>query len=74
MPPDEPNSEEKLEALPEDYETPFRPADRRSDDTYPSLDAEQDPTELYQQGVTLDEPNAGNTVEGYDPTKDQRLK
>jgi hypothetical protein len=32
MPPDEPNEEERLEKLPEDGETPFRPAeDSRSD-------------------------------------------
>lgn len=74
MLPDEPNEEEKLEQLPGDYDTPFRPAAGGRDDTYPSLDAEQDPTELYQQGVDLEEPNAGNTVEGYDPSKDQRLR
>lgn len=73
MPPDEPNEEEKLEELPEDGETPFRPATVVGDDTYPALDAEQDSTELYQDGINLEEPNAGNTVEGYDPAKDQRI-
>lgn len=74
MPPDEPTNEEKLEQLPEDYDTPFKPAASRADDSYPAFDAEQDPDELYQKGRTLDEPNAGNTVKGYDPRKDQRLK
>lgn len=74
MPPDEPNEEEKLEKLPGDYETPFRPAPRRADDTYPTTDTEQDETELYQQGIDVREPNAGNRVKGYDPTKDQRLR
>ncbi|HET7060460.1 MAG TPA: hypothetical protein VFH99_04075 [Candidatus Saccharimonadales bacterium] len=74
MLPDEPNEEEELEALPEDGETPFRPTPARGDDTYPSTDAEQDQTELYQQGIDVQEPNAGNTVEGYDPTKDHRLR
>ncbi len=74
MPPDEPNAEEKLEELPEDGETPFRPAPGSHNDTYPTTDTEQDRTELYQQGVDVQEPNAGNAVEGYDPTKDHRLK
>lgn len=74
MPPDEPNAEEQLEELPEDGETPFRPAGKRSDDTYPSTDDGQDSTELYQEGLSLDEPNAGNTVKGYDPNKDGRIK
>jgi hypothetical protein len=66
MSPDEVNdtNEEKLEELPR----------RGVDDTYPSTDDGQDSTELYQEGLTLDEPNAGNTVEGYDPSQDQRLK
>lgn len=75
MPPDEPNEEEQLEQLPEDFETPFRPpAGGRADDTYPATDTDQDATELYQEGLSLEEPNAGNTVEGYDPDKDQRLR
>ncbi len=72
MPPDEPNEEEKLEELPEDGETPFRPAPASGDDTYPTTDDGQDETELYQQGIDVEEPNAGNTVEGYDADKDQR--
>ena len=74
MPPDEPNEEEKLEELPEDGETPFRPAPGSHKDTYPTTDDGQDPTELYQQGIDVEEPNAGNTVEGYDAGKDQRRK
>lgn len=74
MLPDEPNEEEELERLPEDGDTPFRPATSQADNAYPSLDTDQDKTEIYQQGVDLQEPNAGNTVEGYDPSKDQRLK
>lgn len=91
MPPDEPNDEEALEELPEDGDTPFRPAtvarsdpddqnldreaeESRVDDTHPSFDTDQQPEELYDQGPNLDEPNAGNAVAGYDPTKDQRLK
>ncbi len=74
MPPDEPNEEEKLERLPGDYDTPFRPAKDGGDDTYPTTDDGLDSTELYQQGIDVEEPNAGNTVEGYDPGKDRRLK
>lgn len=72
MPPDEPIDEEELEELPEDGETPFRPATKKGDDTYPSTDDGMDSTELYQQGMDIDEPNAGNSVEGYDPSKDRR--
>lgn len=74
MPPDEPNAEEKLEQLPEDYDTPFRPASKIRDDTRPNLDTGLQPEEVYDQGIPDEEPNAGNTVEGYDPAKDQRLK
>jgi hypothetical protein len=35
MPPVEPNDEEKQEQLPEDGQTPFRPADPPRDDTQP---------------------------------------
>lgn len=73
MPPDEPNDEEALEELPEDGETPFRPATNQADNAYPSLDTDQDKTEIYQQGIDLKEPNDGNTVKGYDPSKDKRL-
>jgi hypothetical protein len=91
MPPDEPNEEEELEELPEDGQTPFRPAndqrtdpndqnldreieDSHPDDTRPDFDTDVDKTEIYQDGLSADEPNAGNTVEGYDPDKDRRLK
>lgn len=77
MPPDEPNDEEELEELPEDGETPFRPSDdrdeMRADDTHPSTDDGQQPEELYDAGLDVREPNAGNAVEGYDPAKDVRL-
>ena len=67
MPPDEPNEEEKLEELPEDNETPFRPADPvrdegvvpddnsqppTLDDTHPVTDTNIDPHELYDEGVS----------------------
>lgn len=73
MLPDEPNEEERLEKLPEDGETPFRPAYAKTDDTYPSLDTGQQPEELYDEGAPIKEPNAGNAVTGYDASKDQRL-
>lgn len=73
MPPDEPNEEEELEKLPEDGETPFRPAPGSRDDTYPTTDADLDQTEIYQEGIHIEEPNAGNAVKGYDAAKDHRL-
>ncbi|HVV25445.1 MAG TPA: hypothetical protein VHC21_00215 [Candidatus Saccharimonadales bacterium] len=39
---------------------------------YPQQDDDQDFEELYNEGAEVEEPNAGNTVEGYDPAKDQR--
>ncbi|HVX48223.1 MAG TPA: hypothetical protein VHA05_02590 [Candidatus Saccharimonadales bacterium] len=75
MPPDEPTDEEELEELPEDGETPFRPATSTpTDDTHPSTDDGLQPEELYDAGLDVKEPNAGNAVEGYDPSKDSRLK
>jgi hypothetical protein len=62
---DELNAEEKLEQSPDGSSR---------DDTYPTTDTDQDSTELYQQGLDIQEPNAGNTVKGYDPDKDHRLK
>jgi hypothetical protein len=38
----------------------------------PELDTNQDSAEIYDQGTDVEEPNAGNTVEGYDPSQDQR--
>lgn len=90
--PDEPVDEDRLEQLPEDGATPFRPADdvsgeatdgieRREassvlDDTHQVTDTNLDPDEIYQEGYAgaaeASEPNAGNTVVGYDPEKDQR--
>lgn len=64
--PDEPADEDRLEQLPEDHETPFRPAEDASDDA--ALDVEQrqaggvlddthqvtdtnlDPQEIYDEG------------------------
>lgn len=91
MPPDEPNQEEELEELPQDYDTPFRPAedtrtdtsdqnldreieDSKTDDTDPDYDTDVDQEELYDEGLAKDKPNAGNTVTGYDPDKDERRK
>lgn len=75
MPPDEPNQEEEQEELPEDGDTPFRPAAKSGDDTHPSTDDGLQPEELYDTGLNVQEPNAGNAVEGYDPAKDgRRLK
>lgn len=63
MPPDEPTSEEQLEQLPEDNDTPFRPADpplddsintptqQHLDDTHPATDTSLDSDELYQEGI-----------------------
>lgn len=91
MPPDEPNEEEALEKLPEDYDTPAAPATPVRDDPndqnldremfgerqtkdHPSEDTDQDFAEIYNEGTEVQEPNAGNAVEGYDPKKDQRRK
>lgn len=51
--PDEPNNEEKLEQLPEDSETPFRPAnsDSQLDDTHPVTDSNMQEEEQYEGGV-----------------------
>jgi hypothetical protein len=46
----------------------------RSGKTYPSRDTNQDRAEIYDEGTDVAEPNAGNTVEGYDPDQDQRRK
>ncbi len=74
MPPDDLNEEEKQEELSEDNETPFRPASGPAvDDTHPSTDNGLQREELYDSGLDVREPNAGSAVEGYDPTKDQRL-
>ena len=47
---------------------------RGEDETkdYPQQDSGQDFEELYNEGAEVEEPNAGNTVEGYDPDEDQR--
>lgn len=75
--PDEPNDQERLEQLPEDHDTPFRPAEQGElDDTHPVTDTEVEPGEEYEEGVSgaaeASEPKADNAVVGYDPAKDQR--
>ena len=90
--PDEPSDEDRLEQLPDDGATPFRPADDNTsdatdevdrrmqsstiDDTHQVTDTNLDPHEIYDEGYAgaaeASEPNAGNTVVGYDPAKDQR--
>lgn len=77
--PDEPNDEERQEKLPQDYDTPFRPADEDDiDDTHQVTDTNLDPEEQYDEGVSgaaeASEPNPGSAVLGYDPSKDQRKK
>jgi hypothetical protein len=93
--PDEPNDEEELERLPEDGETPFRPAQDDGgeaadeeeireadseplDDTHQVTDTNLQAEEEYDEGLSgaaeADEPNVGNAVVGYDPTKDQRRR
>jgi hypothetical protein len=67
MLPDEPNDEERKEQLPEDYDTPFRPAPpsrdddidlddddqgRDLDDTHPATDSGIDEQELYDEGIS----------------------
>lgn len=68
MPPDEPNDEEELEALPDDYETPFSiPAEGpeyiagsgdafymtgRLDATHPATDSGLELQELYDEGLS----------------------
>jgi uncharacterized protein (DUF2267 family) len=90
--PDEPTDEERLQELPEDYATPFRPPtdavgeptddlERRQQagqlsDTHPITDTNMQFEEAYDEGnagaAEAQEPNAGNTVTGYDPAHDQR--
>jgi hypothetical protein len=82
MPPDEPTDEERLEELPEDNQTPFHPAapprnpaapaddtgqqSSAPDDTHPSTDTDVEQEELYDQGIDVVEPNAGNAVVDYE--------
>jgi hypothetical protein len=44
----------------------------RSGKQRPERDTNQDSAEIYDEGTDVEEPNAGNTVEGYDPDHDQR--
>jgi hypothetical protein len=40
---------------------------------YPQQDDSSDDfQQLYDEGADVEEPNAGNTVEGYDPKEDER--
>jgi hypothetical protein len=86
MPPDEPNDEERQEELPEDYQTPFRPADPSStddtitskpDDTHPITDTGLDSQELYDEGIAegagVEEPTKDNDVTSYNPDQDKSL-
>lgn len=70
------------------FSTPIDPIDDASKDldertavqppntTHPMLDSatDIDAQEAYDAGIATEEPNAGNTVIGYDPDKDQRRK
>lgn len=77
MLPDEPNDEERQEELPQDGQTPFRPADdspdgAASDDTHPDTDTDVDQQELYDAGQSAassgaDEPHDNPTVIDYKP-------
>jgi len=67
LPPDEPIDEEKLEILPDDYDTPFSlPVEREVDiadegevplerpeldSTHPMTDSDLDETDLYNEGI-----------------------
>lgn len=65
--PDEPTDEEREEELPQDGDTPFRPADDNTatsndlpttqpqpalDDTHPATDTDIAPEEVYDSGVS----------------------
>jgi len=83
MMPDEPTDEERQEQLPQDNETPFRPAapnpdpsvstptNAPLDDTHPVTDTNIQPSEQYDEGVSgaaeAAEPNAGNSVVSFTP-------
>jgi hypothetical protein len=45
---------------------------KRSGKYSPVRDSNQDSAEIYDEGTDVQEPNAGNAVEGYNPSKDQR--
>jgi hypothetical protein len=51
MPPDEPNDEEELEKEPEDYDTPFRPADDIDEDVIDPDADEEWPTESEESSI-----------------------
>lgn len=66
---DEPNNDEAPDKLPEDQETPFRPANDPEgkpelDDTHPITDTDIDDAEQYDEGVGnaagAKEPNASD--------------
>ena len=79
--PDEPNDEERLEQLPEDNDTPFRPADpqlddtmrtnddgaatQQIDDTHPITDTDMQPEDEYENGLA-DAAEAGSQPGGSD--------
>ena len=82
LPPDEPNDEEELEELPDDYGTPFdMPADDQVDiadgrgkaakrplldDTHPSTDGGIEPSEAYHAGLS-------KTAEAGEPNADDAV-
>lgn len=51
MPPDEPTDEERLEKLPNDFDTPFNIPDDGGDPTHPETDSNVELSELYQEGI-----------------------
>ena len=59
-----------------DHDLGREAARARLDDTHPDTDAELEDQDLEDAGISgaadAEEPNAGNTVEGYDPDKDRR--
>lgn len=86
MPPDEPNDEERLEALPEDYDTPAHPATPvpesgettappHLDDTHPATDTNIQQEELYDEGLPgaaeVSEPPLTGSPESADEPTDE---
>ena len=72
--PDEPHDDDAIQKLPEDNETPFRPAtdilgQARFDDTHPNTDSDVQPEEQYDEG-TAQASGAQPTVTGYTPLED----
>ena len=79
MRPDE-TDEERLEKLPEDQDRPFTPDVPDTENNFstrPETDSNMDSTEVYQEGVAgaaeIEEPNKGDTVEGYTPPEENDM-